>query len=352
MKRNPLAILIGFVLLAIFFLLLFVFQVRKSQVVVITTFGKPTADYPKPGPYLKWPWPIQKVNRFDQRIQAFEGRLEETPTADSYYLDVLVYVGWRISNPQDFFRKFGSGSITEAERSLDNLVRSAKNEVVGKHPFSDFISTNPNNLKFDEIERAIQQRIQQQVEVNRYGIEIKFLGIEKLELPESVTENVFERMRAERAVLSSQIENEGQEQSIKIRSEADRKSAQVLSEAEAEATRIRGEGEAEAARSFAIFEKDPQLAALLLKLNALEATLKDRTTLVLDQRTPPLDLLQTLSAPVPPANAELGSSSNATQAMSAAAHAIAPHARGHGEEDTNSVHQESSPGSVSAGAEK
>jgi len=54
MKRNILTIVIGAVLIVIFALLLFVFQVRQSEVAVVTTFGKPTAQpYDKPGAYFK-----------------------------------------------------------------------------------------------------------------------------------------------------------------------------------------------------------------------------------------------------------------------------------------------------------
>ena len=49
MKNNPLTFLIGAVLIIIFVLLLFVFQVRKSEVAVVTTFGKPTRDIVEPG---------------------------------------------------------------------------------------------------------------------------------------------------------------------------------------------------------------------------------------------------------------------------------------------------------------
>jgi hypothetical protein len=39
-----------------------------------------------------------------------------------------------------------------------------------------------------------------------------------------------------------------------------------------------------------VFEKNPTLATFMFRLSALEQSLKERTTLVLDQRTPPLDL--------------------------------------------------------------
>lgn len=292
MKRNTFTIVIGALLLVIFGLLLFVFQVRQSEVAVVTRFGKPDRTVTTPGAYGRLPWPIEKVHKLDQRIQNFEDRFEETLTPDGYSLLVNVYVGWKVSAPELFFPKFANGSVEEAEKSLEAIVRSAKNEILGKHPFSHFISTDPKELKFAEIETQILEKVQQQVNANKYGVEVKFLGIKKLGLPESVTQTVFDRMRSERQVQVSRIENQGKEEAEKIRSHAERESAKIIAEAEAQATRIRGEGEAEAAKSFAVFQQNPELASLILKLNALEQTLKDKTTLILDQNTPPLDLLQ------------------------------------------------------------
>ena len=48
MKRNSLTIIIGAVLVVIFALLLFVFQVRQSEIAVVTTFGKPTSQNYRP----------------------------------------------------------------------------------------------------------------------------------------------------------------------------------------------------------------------------------------------------------------------------------------------------------------
>src|SRR5271170_3557921 len=110
MKRNVLTVVIGAVLIVIFALLLFVFQVRQSEVAVVTTFGKPSArPYDQPGAYFKWPWPIQKVYKFDQRTQNFEDKFSESLTADNNNLIVTIYVGWRISDAATFFPKFTGG---------------------------------------------------------------------------------------------------------------------------------------------------------------------------------------------------------------------------------------------------
>jgi modulator of FtsH protease HflC len=292
MKRNPLNLVVGAVLLLLFGLLLFVFQVRQSQVAVVTTFGKPTRAIVTPGAKLKWPWPIQKVHKLDQRIQSLEWKFEETQTADKLTLVLEVYVGWSISEPDVFFPKFASGAMGEAEKALESLVRSVKNEVVGQHPFSHFISADEQELRFAQIEQEMFAKVRAQVRTNQYGLDVAFLGIKRLGLPESVTKTVFARMESERQVLVSEIQAKGEAEASRIRADTERESAALLSKAEAEATRIRGEGEAKAAESFAVFSQNTNLASLLFRLRTLEQMLKDKSTLILDPATPGLDLLR------------------------------------------------------------
>ena len=127
MKKNLLTIVIASVLVVIFALLLFTFQVRQSEVAVLTTFGKPAANnLDQPNLYFKWPWPIQQVYRFDQRVQNFEDKYSENLTADNTMLLTSVYVGWKISDAKEFFPKFAGGSVEAAQRQLETMLRSAK----------------------------------------------------------------------------------------------------------------------------------------------------------------------------------------------------------------------------------
>src|SRR5947207_15994188 len=120
MKRTPLTLTIGILLIIIFGLLLFVFQVRKSEVVVVTTFGKPTRAVRDPGAHLRWPWGIEMIHRLDQRVQNFEDKLTEGLTRDSFNLLTSVYVGWKITEPTAFYPKFArtGNPIGEAENIL------------------------------------------------------------------------------------------------------------------------------------------------------------------------------------------------------------------------------------------
>jgi membrane protease subunit HflC len=130
----------------------------------------------------------------------------------------------------------------EAERVLERLLGNAKSAVLGKHPLSDFVSPVNEGNKFLDIEKEILAAIKSQVMANNYGLDIEFLGLKKIQLPESVTQAVFERMTSERKGLADKSQYEGEAEAQKIRSEAERKAAEVMANAESEATRIRGEG--------------------------------------------------------------------------------------------------------------
>lgn len=297
MKKNLITIVIAAVLVVIFALLLFTFQVRQSEVAVLTTFGKPAANnIDQPNLYFKWPWPIQQVYRFDQRVQNFEDKYSENLTSDNTMLLTSVYVGWRISDAKEFFPKFAGGSVEAAQRQLETMLRSAKAAVIGKHNLSDFVNADTKQLKLDSIEDEIKAAVQGELASQNYGISIEFLGVKKLGLPESVTQTVFDRMKSERTVLISEAQFKGEAEATKIKSAAERQAADVIANAQADATRIEGAGVAEAAKTLSVFQQNPELAIFQLQLQALKSSLNQKSTLIFDERTPPFSLFQNLPA--------------------------------------------------------
>src|ERR1700744_6604707 len=97
-NRNILTVVVGIAIVIIFALLLFTFQVRQSAIALVTTFGKPSAKpITEPGLYFKLPWPIQRVYRFDNRVQNFEDKFSQSYTADNNSLILTVYTGWKIA---------------------------------------------------------------------------------------------------------------------------------------------------------------------------------------------------------------------------------------------------------------
>jgi len=292
MKRKPLTLAVAVVLLVIFALMLFVYQVRVSQVAVVTLFGKVVRTKSDPGAGLRLPYPIERVIKLDQRIQNFQDNFEQIKLHDQNILLLSVYVGFRVSEPDVFFMKFHDGSISEAEKLLSGIIRNTKGEVAGRHDFADFISADPRQMKFGQIEQEILSEVQKRVNDLHYGVEIKFLQIQKIGLPESVTQNVFARMSAERQYYIDSITSDGELASTRIRSTADGQALNLLADADARSLTIRGEGEAQMMKSLEVLQEKPDLATFNLQIAAMEEFLKKKTTLILDMSTSPLEWLQ------------------------------------------------------------
>jgi membrane protease subunit HflC len=297
MKRNPITLITSGILLLIFLSMLFTFQVRQTEVAVVTTFGRYSDSKTEPGFRLRWPWPIQKVYKFDRRLQTFETKFDQSITRDQINILTTVYVGWSVAGEARTFLERFNGDVAAVERTLEPVIRDAKSVVLGSHNFSDLISTNEAALKFDVIEGEMLERVQARARED-YGIEIQLLGIKRLGLPESITTTVFQRMRAERQRLSAKYQAEGEREAKIIRAQADGTANEILANARAQAARILGDAEVQAQEYYRVFEKNPELAIFLFQLRALEESLKEKSHLILDQQTPPFNLL----APAPSPN--------------------------------------------------
>jgi modulator of FtsH protease HflC len=289
MKRNPITLITGGVLVLIFALMLLTFQVRQSEVAAVTTFGKYSRSITDAGFQLRLPWPIQNIYRFDNRIQEFERKFEQTTTKDALNLIISVFAGWQVANPRSYLESL-NGDTLRAEQTLESIVRNAKNAVIGQYAFNDLITTNLAAWKFDEIEAKMLATIQAQLG-DRYGIQVRFLGIKQLGLPESITGKVFDQMKAERQKAIRQFQAEGDRQANIIRAEADVRANAILDDAKSKAILINGEAEARSSEYYGVMQQDPALANFIFKRKALEQSLTNRTTLILDKQTPPFDML-------------------------------------------------------------
>lgn len=288
-KHWP-TILLGLAVAAILLVAVFSFQLDQTDTAVVTTFGRP-AEVTEPGLHFRWPFPFQRVYRFDRRVRSFEGgagKLEETITKDNHNIIVGIYVDFRISQAEQFFRTFEN--ITRAEDDLNSWMRSAKKTAIGKYNFSQLVNTDPAKMCLVEIQEQILSELRSKS--SGYGLEILRVGINTINVPQDVSAKVFERMIAERKLIADRYLAEGDAEAKKIRIAADRERTIRLADAEAKAKEIRAEGDAEAARSYAVFQQNPELAKFLRKLDSLRQIVPGRTTLVLDTDTAPFDILK------------------------------------------------------------
>ncbi len=288
-KHWP-TMLLGVVVAAILLVAVFSYQLNQTESAVVTTFGNPT-EVTEPGLHFRWPFPFQRIYRFDHRIRCFEGgagKLEETTTADGQNILVGVYVNFRISNVKEFFITLEN--MTKAEDQLNTWMRSLKNAAFGQYKFSQIINVNPEAMKLNEIQTQIQKGLSEQA--SRYGLEIISVGINTINVPKSISEKVFDRMVQDRQRVPAEYLASGNSRAEQIRIKADTERAIALADAEAQAKEIRAAGDAEAARYYEVFRENPELAAFLRKLDSLRSIMKNRTTLVLDTDVAPFDLFK------------------------------------------------------------
>lgn len=292
-SRLVIAALVAGIL--VFFMI--AFQVRQNEKVVLTRFGSPTRVIEQPGLYLKWPWPIENVNRFDARLNFYETRISEALTKDKRNVIVPVFVAWRVADPRKFLEAIGS--VENARSKLDSLVSSAKNTVLGSYEFNQLVSTNPDEVRLAEIENTIAQSTSPQAR-NSFGIAIEQVGIKRLTLPEVNTRYVFERMRSERSQFAARYRAEGRQEADGIRAKTDAEKTIILAEAKKYSEETRGKAQADAARIYAAaHSKDPDFYKFLREIEALKKVVDQNTTIVLDTNSEPFDLLKPQSAGAP-----------------------------------------------------
>ncbi|MBT5607340.1 MAG: hypothetical protein HOJ57_15475, partial [Lentisphaerae bacterium] len=191
--------------------------------------------------------------------------------------------------PELFLKRLNT--TADAEEVLDKLTRHHRNIALGRHNLTELINVDADKVHIDGIADEILTSLQADAKSN-YGIEVTHLGFKHLGFPEKVSGKVIARMKAERNRKSAEYRAEGKRDAEKIRAKADLEVREVLAKAEGEAKRIRAEGDKSAAEHYAVFRKNPELAAFLRKLDALRLTLSAKTTLVIDTNTPPYDLLR------------------------------------------------------------
>lgn len=285
------SVLILVILIAVVLVLCFIsFQVRETEVSLVTTFGKPTRSISEPGWYWKWPLPIQMVYKFDRRVHLYEGLMEETSTRGGEPIVVTSYVVWSVGDPQEFLEALQDKA--GAEDQLKSLLRDTQNSIIGQHYFSEFVNSARDQIKFEEIENEMYTALKQRLADKRYGIEVKGVGIKQLGISEEVTQDVFNRMRADRNRKTETILAEGNAEATKIKTDAESKRTELLAVVEAQAKAIRGEGDAEAAKYYKLLEADPEFAMFLRNLEALGKILKEKTTIVLGAEAEPIKLLK------------------------------------------------------------
>ncbi|MBA4027916.1 MAG: hypothetical protein C0475_02020 [Planctomyces sp.] len=274
---------------------------------VVTTFGRAGAGSVRtePGLYVRWPYPIQSVVRYDTRNRLVESRPETVATLDNKNLVLTTYMSWRVKDPLRFYQAFGangprsSDHVFRAEEILRGQLRAASS-VVGGYRLGDLLSTDQRGTKLIEIEQKMLASLSAGGEgaagsgvIDGSGIEVTSLGIALVRVPANVSQAIFESMKATRERLSSEALSRGESQGRTLETQATADAESIMAFAEQRASSIRAQGDREAVPYLQQQASNPELAVFLETVRFMSENLfSKQTTLVLPFSTPGFGLLR------------------------------------------------------------
>ena len=251
------------------------FVVQQTEQAIVLQFGNPKKTILTPGLNVKTPF-LQNVVYFDNRLLDLDAPPQEIIASDQERLVVDAFAKFQIVDPLQFYQKLRT--IGGARLQLAGFLESNIRRVMGGVPSNEIVSGERANLM-----NLIEQGVNDQVQANEYGLVIRDVRIRRADLPESISERVFGRMRSERQQEASQIRAEGEEAARRIRAEAEKQATVILARARETSEITRGEGDALRNAIFACsFGADPDFFAFYRSMQAYEKSFNsDDTTMVL-----------------------------------------------------------------------
>ncbi|MGD8732987.1 MAG: protease modulator HflC, partial [Gammaproteobacteria bacterium] len=242
-----------------------VFTVDEREFAIKLRFGEILSDEFEPGLHFKIPF-VNNVVKYDDRILTRNNPTEEFLTQEKKNLQVDFYVKWRITDPGQYYQAVGGDELIATNRLIE-IIKDGIRAEFAKRTVQQVVTADRREIMDDMMDTAGRT-------AGELGIEVVDVRVKRLDLPDEVSDSVFNRMRQERAQVAAQLRAEGEETAERIRSEADRDRTITLAEAYKQAEEIRGEGDAEAADIYATaHQRDPEFYSFYRSLQAYRRSL-------------------------------------------------------------------------------
>lgn len=270
----------------------FTYTVPFNERAVVTVFGRAddASVQETPGLKFKLPYPFQSVTSYDTRLQLVQVDGTQQQTADDNQIVVEAYALWRVSSPLTFYQRFSNAGqnaddhYAQAERTVKSSLNSAISVTSG-YRLDELFTLDPEGSRLPDLERAILSVLRRDAgdpaSPASLGIEIVDVGINRVRLTETNSEDVIARMQADRQRLAQETISQGEATAQSIRSRADADARRISSFADRLAEQLRANGEQEAGEFIAQMQESPELATLLAELDFLRDAYSKKITLVL-----------------------------------------------------------------------
>jgi membrane protease subunit HflC len=278
MNTNRLAVSAVAVIILLIVIFSSFFVVNQRQQAIVIRFGQITDVKTEPGIYFKLPFAFLDADRV-QFVSNQELRLDldnmRVQVSGGKFYEVDAFVVYRIANAR-LFREIAGGDVAQAESRLRTRLDSALRRVYGLRGFEAALS-NERASMMKEVRNDITK------DAESLGLTITDVRIRRTDLTKEVSQQTYDRMKAERLAEAEAIRARGNEGAQRRQAVADRGHIEIVAAASKDAQILRGQGEAERNRIFGeAFSKDPEFYAFYRSMTAYQNALASQnSTLVL-----------------------------------------------------------------------
>lgn len=250
-----------------------VFTVDEREFAIKLRLGEIIRSDYTAGLHLKTPF-INNVQKFEKRIQTLDARPERFLTVEKKNVIVDFFVKWRVDRPERFYTSTRGDSNT-ANALLLRIIQDGLRSEFGKRTIQEAVSGERAQI-MNILTRDANDKAQE------LGVSVVDVRVKRIDLPQDVSESVYQRMEAERARVARQLRAEGAEQAERIRADADRQRTVLLAEAHRESETIRGQGDALAANTYAqAFNRNAEFYSFYRSLEAYRNAIGQERDLML-----------------------------------------------------------------------
>ncbi|RZU98954.1 protease modulator HflC [Spiribacter vilamensis] len=243
------------------------FTVKETERALKFRLGEVVKTDFTPGLYFQIPF-VNNVRKVDARVQTLDESPQRFLTSEQKNLIVDTFVKWRVEDVEKYYVTVRANP-RQANLRLSEIVRDGLRAEFGKRTVQEVISGD-RALIMDLLTEAASKA------GNSLGVSVLDVRLQRVDLPDGVSESVFNRMVAAREQVARQFRAEGQEAAERIRSAADRRREEILAKARRDAEEMRGEADANATRIYAeAYEADEEFYRFYRSLRAYENTFSD-----------------------------------------------------------------------------
>ncbi|MGD6816825.1 FtsH protease activity modulator HflK [Metabacillus sp. 84] len=214
------------------------FTVDESDQAVIITLGEVQNTVTESGLHVKWPWPVQRVEKLSKETFSLQfgyeekdGDVKDFPaetkmiTGDENIVLADMVVQWKISDPEKFLF-----SSEKPEEILYDSTSASLRSIIGSSKIDDALTSGKT-----AIEKDVQQLLGELIKKYDIGISILAVKLQDVDLPNEEVRKSFTNVTDARETMNTKI-NEAKKYENQKREEALGEKDAIISKAEGDKT--------------------------------------------------------------------------------------------------------------------